>query len=107
MKKNRHKWAIWEAPSFAISMLYAKNKNLELILNIKLDVGILEYEETEYFIDLVFKDGTKASLWNENKYYAWLSQGFIGSFRWRNSRPGRSTMRRLNYAINDFITKNV
>lgn len=88
-------------------MLHAKNKNLELILNIKLDVGILEYEETEYFIDLVFKDGTKTSLWNENKYYSWLSQGFIGSFRWRHSRPSRSTMRRLNYAINDFITKNV
>ena len=55
---------------------------------------------SEYYLMIEFNDGTKATMWNANRYHAWLSQGFIEfdnkTYQWNNARPSRSTMAKLH-----------
>jgi hypothetical protein len=54
---------------------------------------------SEYYLVIEFNDGTKATMWNANRYCAWLSKGNIEkddkNYQWNNARPSRSTMAKL------------
>lgn len=78
---------------------------LDALINSKLDCGIDKLGSDDFFINIIFKDGVKCSMWNANKYYGWLSMGNIGNYNWVDVRPRKRTMRRLEREINKFINK--
>lgn len=79
---------------------------LDTLLNACLDSGIKSMSATTYFINIEFNNDIHSSLWNRNKYYAWLEQGYIGKYKFFEVRPKRKTMKRLDKAIIDFNLKN-
>ena len=82
------------------------DSTLDIILNKQLDSGISECFVSRFDIELTFKTGVKATLWNENKWYAWLSSGNIGNYAWNDVRPRRKTMWRLNKEIAKYFVEN-
>lgn len=69
---------------------------LDVILSKCIDSGIDNIESKDLcLISITFKNGIEMIGWNENKYYAWLSQGVIGKYQWNRSRPSKDTMNRL------------
>ena len=93
---------------FYLTMLnYSVDSTLDSILKKELDSGISKCSITRpYFIDITFKTGVKATLWNSNKWYAWLSSGNIGNYIWGNARPRRKTMWILMKAIEKYFVEN-
>ena len=79
---------------------------LDGILNKQLDSGISECTSSRFYINITFKTGVKAILWNENKWYGWLSEGNIGNYTWNNVRPRRKTMWRLKKEIEKYFIEN-
>lgn len=74
------------------------------MLNKLLDIGIKSIQsECYYFITIEFNNGSIAKMWNENKYYAWLSSGKIDRYRYNGGRPTRKTMRKLFIAMQDYV----
>lgn len=77
---------------------------LDSILNRKLIIGIKEIDKIDgHYITIIFNDNTRMVAWNSNKWYAWLSQGLIGNYTWKDGRPRRKTMRKLYNQILDII----
>jgi hypothetical protein len=70
---------------------------LDMILSACISSGIssVEYTDKYYSLHIYFKNGKKLEAWNENKYYAWLSCGTVGKYRWKDARPKTETMVRL------------
>ena len=85
---------------------YCVDSILDSILNKELDSGISECITNSFYIDITFNTGVKATLWNENKWYAWLSRGNIGNYTWDNARPRRKTMWRLKKEIEKYFVEN-
>lgn len=105
MKIKDFKKRVFMKPTMFCNMLYPVCGMLDMVMNIYLDRGIKKVEHSQYLLDIEFNDGTKARFHNANKYYAWLSDGYIGNFYWRDSRPRKSTMRRLVYELEKYYSK--
>ena len=61
----------------------------------------------KYYINITFNNGVVAYLWNGNKYYAWLSEGSIGEYKFANSRPKRKTMQKLLDLIENYYIESI
>lgn len=61
----------------------------------------------KFYINITFNNGVVANLWNANKYYAWLSQGNIGEYKFANSRPKRKTMQKLLNLIETYYLESI
>jgi hypothetical protein len=85
-------------------MLYRFNKKLDDNLNECLESGIskVNREGVYYRLEIEFSNGIKGELWDENKYYAWLSSGELGKYRWSACRPSRKTMSKMYYALKEY-----
>lgn len=107
MKTIDFRKKIFMKPTVFCEMAHPTYHILDIILNISLDKGIKNVKHDEYCLYIEFTDGVKAELWNENKYYAWLSSGNIDGFYWKNSRPKKSTMRRLRYKLEEYYKTKI
>lgn len=107
MKKKNFKWRIFTSPTVFSVMTEKKCNILDSILNKCLDSGIdtITYEDI-YYINIKFMNGVKSRFWNANKFYGWIQDGNIGGFVWGKCRPSRSTMRRLDFHINEYHKNN-
>jgi hypothetical protein len=65
--------------------------------------GIQSVSVDKYYIVGVTNKGMQFRMWNANKYYAWLNEGVIGSFQWKDARPTAATMLELRNAIRHAI----
>lgn len=79
-----------------------------IILSIYLDkIGIKNMSESQYHMHITFNDNTTATIWNENKPYAWMSSGKINfsngeSLKWASKSPPLETL----YKFKKFKEKN-
>lgn len=107
MKKKNFKWIIFKIPTVFSLMNHGKSDVLDFKINECLNNGIdtITYESM-YYINIKFKNGVQSRFWNSNKFYGWLQCGNIGGFKWDNARPSRSTMRRLDFHINEYHKNN-
>ena len=107
MKTIDFRKKIFMKPTVFCDMVYPTCHILDIILNRYLDKGIknVKYDACRLYIE--FTDGVKAELWNENKYYSWLSSGCILDFYWDKSRPRKSTMRRLRYELEEYYKTKI
>ena len=105
MKIKDFRRRIFMKPTIFCSMLYPVCGMVDMVMNIYLDRGIKKVEHGGYFLYIEFNGGVKAKLQNTNKYYGWLSSGDIGGFWWKDSRPRKSTMRRLIYELERYYSK--
>jgi hypothetical protein len=81
---------------------------LDLLIRKELRSGIstCDFVQDGYRLAIRFNSGTAMLAWNENRYYAWLQRGQIGSYQWSGSRPSAETMVKLRDAIKDYyLTK--
>lgn len=85
---------------------YSVDPILDEILNRCLDSGIESVKTDMYFMYIKFNNGIDSKLWNVNKYHAWISEGFIGDYRFSNIRPKRKTMKRLDKELINYFSKN-
>jgi hypothetical protein len=67
----------------------------DTLLRKSMKSGIKDINSDAYYMYITFKDGVKAKLWNANKYYAWLSRGYIGNYNYDYGRPTVKTMYEL------------
>lgn len=86
--------------------IYDVDSTLDSILNKELDSGISECIISECYLDITFNTGVKAKLWNEGKWFAWVSRGNIGKYTWDEARPRRKTMWRLMKEIEKYFVEN-
>ena len=107
MKTIDFRKKIFMKPTVFCVMVYPTCHILDIILNRYLDKGIKNVKHDKYCLYIEFTDGVKAELWNENKYYAWLSSGRIRDFYWKNSRPRKSTMRKLRYKLEEYYKTKI
>lgn len=88
---------------------YAFDKGLDYVLSGLIDGGITYVKHGEYRISITFGNGAVMHAWSKNKYYAWLSAGYINKhgyeISWTNSRPSANTMLRLKKAIDLYDAK--
>lgn len=81
-------------------MNYPIDDYLDNILRRAIDSGIISITtEDGYYITISFRNGSTAELWNENRYYAWLSRGNVDNYHYDGARPKKSTMRKLRKAM--------
>lgn len=71
----------------------------------------IEYSRN-FFIRLFFDGGIEIETWNANKYYAWLSRGYIEKdgntiLSWDGERPKRRTMNKLIKAIKKYTQEKI
>jgi hypothetical protein len=67
----------------------------DTLLRKSMKSGIKYISSGACFMYITFKDGVKTKLWNVNKYYAWLSRGYIGNYNYDCGRPTVKTMYEL------------
>ncbi len=83
------------------SMNYPIDEILDSVLAGNIISGIESITTSRFDLDIVFKNGSFLHGWNGNRYYAWLSQGYIKFFKskesyyWHDKRPSRKTMSNL------------
>ena len=96
--------------------IYPKSKLLDSTLKTILqNYNIVSVNANSYEITIVFenKENTvEFQGWNANKWYAWLSRGYIRVndkelYRWDSERPFRKTMNLLLQKILEYNTKNI
>ena len=81
---------------------------ISALLSDCMDSGIAAVETNgKYSINVTFKDGSKLNAWNANRYYAWLSQGWIeqpneSKYQWEEARPSRDVMARLYNMLKNY-----
>ena len=107
MKIIDYRLKIFMKPTVFCGMLSPVCGLVDKVLNIYLNKGIKSVKHDEFYLYIEFNDNTKAKLWNENKYYWWLSSGNIDGFYWKNSRPKKSTMRRLRYELEEYYKTKI
>lgn len=82
-------------------MIYQIDYYLDKMLNDDIKSGIKKItKENNYYIIIEFNSGTIYYMWDENKYYAWLSDGMIYKnndtkkpvYTWKSTRPAKKTM---------------
>ena len=107
MKKKNFKWRIFKSPTVFSVMCFDKCDVLDFKINGCLSSGIdtITYDGI-YYINITFKNGIESRFWNKNKFHGWMQNGNIGRFVWGNGRPSRTTMRRLDYYINEYHKNN-
>lgn len=77
-------------------MHYPVDPVLDEMINVNLDSGIDSIDFKGSFNTIIkFKNGISMDYWNTNKYYAWMSEGLIGGYLWKDCRPKRRTMVRF------------
>ena len=106
MKTIDFRKKIFMNPTIFDLMIYPVCNVLDMIINASLNKGIKSVKHDEYCLYIEFKDNTKAEFWNAGKYDAWLSEGYIGDYSWVDSRPKKSTMRRLRYELEEYYKTN-
>lgn len=83
---------------------YSVDKELDDILRKCLESGIKTYIKNSGYIRLIFNNGADARMWDESKYYAWLSDGYITKddlrFGWTSKMPSVEVMYKLKCLIN-------
>lgn len=94
-------------PSIFCVLNYSVDKVLDTILSKCIDSGIKSYKTTAYFMNIDFNNGINAVLWNANKYYAWISEGYIGTYSFRGVQPSKKTMRKLNKEIEKYFINTI
>lgn len=98
---------------FLLSFVFmndSKDMYVNDILSACLESGIEEIASCidSYYINIKFKNGVTARLWNRNKFYGWLSQGsFVDIanktiYEYDNARPSRNVMWMLYKAIRKY-----
>lgn len=93
-------WAV--SDGLCGGMNYPIDRRLNALLKHKLSKGIKKITSEWYYINIQFNDNTVAHMWNSNRYYAWLSRGYIGDFHWDSARPTRMVMWKLKRAIDKY-----
>lgn len=83
------------------------DKTCNEILKESLESGIKTYDTDEFFLRIEFNNGTLGYLWNKNKPYAWVNEGFFKFpdgevYEWRLCRPSRKTLIKLDKALKHF-----
>lgn len=86
-----------------ILMNYGIDRALNSILTQAMNSGIKSISGGDnYYLKIIFNDGSKLKAWNVNRYYGWLSKGCFtypnkedGEYNWNNARPHKNTMARL------------
>lgn len=92
------------------------NKSLDSYLNLLLlsnTITIVEISLIGYKMKIKFNNNKVIEFWNENKWYAWMTEGRIYTegknkhieFEWRANRPKRRTMNLLLEKIENFMSK--
>lgn len=96
--------------------IYPKSKLLDSTLKmIVQNYNIASVKADHYEITIVFKNKENTiefQGWNANKWYSWLSRGYIRIndrelYRWDSERPSRKTMNLLLQKILEYNTKNI
>jgi hypothetical protein len=66
---------------------------LEELLRGCMSSGISDIDLSDsYYLDITFNNTTNLRAWNANKYYAWLRDGKLNTYSWRDGRPSARTM---------------
>ena len=98
------------------SFLYPKSALLDSTLKVILqNYNITSVKADQYEITILFenKENTvEFQGWNTNKWYAWLSRGYIRVndrelYKWDQERPCRKTMNLLLQKILEYNTKHI
>ena len=94
-----------------IIQVHAKNTCASIVLTRCINSGIdFVKEDTEYTLTIKFKDNTMAKMWNANKYYAWLKNGYIksaiGEISWEDGRISSESKFKLKKALEKYYRES-
>lgn len=72
--------------------LYEKYKKLDVLLIYLKEVGIKSTNIGYGYCIVIFNDDTQLKIWNENRWFAWMSQGSLTlkngkNFEWNTCMP--------------------
>lgn len=102
--------------SLFTGFIYPKSSLLDSTLKTILsNYSIVDCTATTYDITITFENKDNkviVSAWNTNKWYAWLSRGYVRVndkeiYRWDVERPSRKTMNLLLQKILEYNTKHI
>jgi hypothetical protein len=86
------------------------DETLDEIISDLLEKEIVSIDNiNEYYILIVTSDGFEYKLWNNNKYYGWLTRGSItvnneNLVSWDDAQPSAITMAKLKQLVDPLIT---
>ena len=116
MKCKNTKFGMMGRIGFLQSFNDEVNKSLDEYLKLLLlsnTITIVEISLIGYRMKIKFSNNKVIDFWNENKWYAWMSDGKIYTedeneqleFEWKASRPKKRTMNLLLEKIENFMSK--
>ena len=77
--------------------LYARSKKLDVLLIYFNEIGIKSTKVDYGYYLIIFNDDTQLKMWNENRWFAWMSSGSLTlkngkNFEWNTCMPSYETL---------------